>query len=41
MHFLMLVVAIGALFVNAWAEGATLLFLFSLSGAKISSAPSK
>lgn len=32
-HFLMLVVAIGALFVNAWAEGATLLFLFSLSGA--------
>jgi Cd2+/Zn2+-exporting ATPase len=31
-HFLMLVVAIGALFVSAWAEGATLLFLFSLSG---------
>ncbi len=31
-HFLMLVVAVGALFVNAWAEGATLLFLFSLSG---------
>ena len=31
-HFLMLVVAIGALFVNAAAEGATLLFLFSLSG---------
>jgi Cd2+/Zn2+-exporting ATPase len=30
-HFLMLVVAIGVLFVNAWAEGATLLFLFSLS----------
>lgn len=32
-HFLMLVVAIGAAFVNALAEGATLLFLFSLSGA--------
>ena len=31
-HFLMLFVAIGALFVNAWTEGATLLFLFSLSG---------
>ena len=31
-HFLMLVVAVGALFVNAWKEGATLLFLFSLSG---------
>jgi Cd2+/Zn2+-exporting ATPase len=31
-HFLMIVVAIGALFVNAWAEGAVLLFLFSLSG---------
>jgi Cd2+/Zn2+-exporting ATPase len=28
----MIVVAIGALFVNAWAEGAVLLFLFSLSG---------
>jgi Cd2+/Zn2+-exporting ATPase len=32
-HFLMLAVAIGAAFINAWAEGATLLFLFSLSGA--------
>jgi Cd2+/Zn2+-exporting ATPase len=31
-HFLMLVVAVGALLVDAWAEGATLLFLFSLSG---------
>ena len=31
-HFLMIIVALGALFVNAWAEGATLLFLFSLSG---------
>jgi Cd2+/Zn2+-exporting ATPase len=31
-HFLMLAVAAGALFVNAAAEGATLLFLFSLSG---------
>lgn len=31
-HFLMLLVAIGAAFVNAWTEGATLLFLFSLSG---------
>src|ERR1019366_5559334 len=32
-HFLMLAVAIGAACINAWAEGATLLFLFSLSGA--------
>jgi Cd2+/Zn2+-exporting ATPase len=32
-HFLMLVVAVGAVFVNALAEGAALLFLFSLSGA--------
>lgn len=32
-HFLMLAVAAGAAFINAWAEGATLLFLFSLSGA--------
>jgi Zn2+/Cd2+-exporting ATPase len=32
-HFLMLAVAIGAAFINAWAEGATLLFLFSFSGA--------
>jgi Cd2+/Zn2+-exporting ATPase len=31
-HFLMLLVAFGALFVHARAEGATLLFLFSLSG---------
>lgn len=31
-HFLMILVAVGALFVNAWAEGAILLFLFSLSG---------
>ena len=31
-HFLMLAVAAGALFVHAAAEGATLLFLFSLSG---------
>jgi Cd2+/Zn2+-exporting ATPase len=30
-HFLMIAVALGALFVNAWTEGATLLFLFSLS----------
>jgi len=30
-HFLMIAVAFGALFVNAWTEGATLLFLFSLS----------
>ncbi|MFL6595433.1 MAG: heavy metal translocating P-type ATPase [Chthoniobacterales bacterium] len=32
-HFLMLAVAIGAALVNAWAEGALLLFLFSASGA--------
>ena len=32
-HFLMLAVAIGAACINAWAEGATLLFLFSFSGA--------
>ena len=32
-HFLMIAVAIGALFVDAWTEGATLLFLFSLSNA--------
>ena len=30
-QFLMVAVAIGALFVKAWTEGATLLFLFSLS----------
>ncbi|MDR3377666.1 MAG: cation-translocating P-type ATPase, partial [Verrucomicrobiae bacterium] len=32
-HFLMLAVAAGAAFLGAWAEGATLLFLFSFSGA--------
>jgi Zn2+/Cd2+-exporting ATPase len=32
-HFLMLAVALGAACINAWAEGATLLFLFSFSGA--------
>jgi Cd2+/Zn2+-exporting ATPase len=32
-HFLMLAVAIGAACIGAWPEGATLLFLFSLSGA--------
>lgn len=32
-HFLMLAVAIGAACVDAWGEGALLLFLFSLSGA--------
>ena len=32
-HFLMLAVAAGAAYVGAWAEGATLLFLFSFSGA--------
>jgi len=32
-HFLMLVVAAGAASIGAWGEGATLLFLFSLSGA--------
>ena len=30
-HFLMVAVALGALFVKGWTEGATLLFLFSLS----------
>jgi Zn2+/Cd2+-exporting ATPase len=30
-QFLMVAVALGALFVSAWTEGATLLFLFSLS----------
>jgi Zn2+/Cd2+-exporting ATPase len=32
-HFLMIAVAIGAASIGAWAEGTTLLFLFSLSGA--------
>src|SRR5262245_62140602 len=32
-HFLMLSVAAGSASIGAWAEGATLLFLFSLSGA--------
>ncbi|MDG2170243.1 MAG: cation-translocating P-type ATPase [Opitutales bacterium] len=32
-HFLMLAVALGALSIGSWAEGALLLFLFSLSGA--------
>ena len=32
-HFLMLAVAAGCASIGAWAEGATLLFLFSLSGA--------
>ena len=32
-HFLMLAVALGAACIGAWAEGATLLFLFSFSGA--------
>ncbi len=32
-HFLMLAVAIGSASIGAWSEGATLLFLFSLSGA--------
>ena len=32
-HFLMLAVAAGAASIGAWAEGATLLFLFSFSGA--------
>jgi Cd2+/Zn2+-exporting ATPase len=32
-HFLMLAVAVGAACIGAWAEGALLLFLFSLSGA--------
>jgi Cd2+/Zn2+-exporting ATPase len=31
-HFLMLAVAVGSASIGAWAEGATLLFLFSLSG---------
>ena len=30
-QFLMVVVAVGALFIKGWTEGATLLFLFSLS----------
>ena len=32
-HFLMVAVALGALFVKGWTEGGTLLFLFSLSNA--------
>ncbi len=32
-HFLMIAVALGAACIHAWAEGATLLFLFSFSGA--------
>lgn len=32
-HFLMLAVAIGAVAIGAWREGALLLFLFSMSGA--------
>ena len=32
-HFLMIAVAAGCASIGAWAEGATLLFLFSLSGA--------
>jgi cation transport ATPase len=32
-QFLMVTVALGALFVNGWTEGSTLLFLFSLSNA--------
>src|SRR5207245_7039013 len=32
-HFLMLAVAAGSASIGAWGEGATLLFLFSLSGA--------
>ncbi len=32
-HFLMLAVAAGSACIGAWSEGATLLFLFSLSGA--------
>ena len=32
-HFLMLAVAIGALFIDAWGEAVLLLFLFSASGA--------
>lgn len=32
-HFLMLAVAVGAVAIGAWTEGALLLFLFSMSGA--------
>jgi len=32
-HFLMLAVAVGAVAIGSWAEGALLLFLFSMSGA--------
>jgi Zn2+/Cd2+-exporting ATPase len=32
-HFLMLVVAVGAMFIGAWGEAVLLLFLFSASGA--------
>ena len=32
-HFLMLVVAVGAVFIGAWSEAVLLLFLFSASGA--------
>ena len=32
-HFLMLTVAIGAMFIGAWGEAVLLLFLFSASGA--------
>ena len=32
-HFLMVAVALGALFIRGWTEGATLLFLFSISNA--------
>jgi len=32
-HFLMIAVAVGSASIGAWGEGATLLFLFSLSGA--------
>ncbi|HVS52317.1 MAG TPA: cation-translocating P-type ATPase [Opitutaceae bacterium] len=32
-HFLMLAVAVGAMFINAWGEAVLLLFLFSASGA--------
>ena len=32
-HFLMLAVAVGSASIGAWGEGATLLFLFSFSGA--------
>lgn len=40
-HFLMVFVAIGAAVIGAWWEGATLLFLFSLSGALESMAMAK